>query len=268
MQVLGLGPMLIRTAQREIVVQPSIRSRLLVVLLVNLDRTVSKERLMRELWPFERPEGAAGALQAHVSRLRRDLTHWFGPHVRVEPKYLGYLMTADRGVEVDIRNFEKLAAQTFSMTHLAPDLALITARAALRLWRDDPFAGLDIGLQGQSARVRLQETRLSLWEAFLDSALTTGRADEVIADARRLLLDSPFRERIHAQLMIALYRTGRQAEALEAYRRARTLTVRELGVEPSPLLENCMAAILRHDSRLRQEWPLGWRIPRQDPAVR
>jgi DNA-binding SARP family transcriptional activator len=266
MHVLCLGPMIIRTEEREVVVQPSIRSRLLVVLLANPGRTVSKERLMRELWPFERPEGAAGALQAHVSRLRRDLTHWFGPRVRVESKHLGYLMVVDDDVEVDLRRFEELATRTATLARHAPDRALVTARTALRLWRDDPFAGLDLGVQGQCVRVRLQETRLNLWEALLDAALTTGRTDQVIADARLLLLHFPFRERFHAQLMVALYRAGRQAEALEAYRRARTLAVDELGVEPSPMLENCMSAILRHDGGLDRAWPLGEGIHRQDPA--
>ena len=266
MRVLCLGPVLMCTEEREVLLQSSIRSRLLVTLVVNLGRVVSKDRLAQELWPLERPDNPVGALQAHVSRLRRDLVRCCGSRLRVEPKHLGYRVVADDTVEVDMRTFEELAAHAGGLVSDDPGRALISARRALRLWRDEPFTGLDLGAEGQAARVRLQETRLGLWETALDSALATGRAGEVISDAQGLLLDFPFRERFHAQLMVALYRTGRQAEALDAYRRAREAVVDALGVEPSPLLDNCMGAILRHESWLWRDLPMDWRPQRRYPA--
>ncbi|MFC5055945.1 AfsR/SARP family transcriptional regulator [Saccharothrix xinjiangensis] len=244
----------------------SIRTRLLVALVVNLGSVVSKDRLAQELWPRERPDNTVGALQAHVSRLRRDLRRWCGSRLRVEPLHLGYRVVADGGAEVDIGEFEDLAVRAGRAVAADPARALGLAHRALALWRDEPFTGLDVGLEGQAARIGLQETRWELWETAFDAALATGAADGVVADIRRLLLASPFRERFHAQLMVALYRAGRLAEALEAHRLARALVIGELGVEPSRVLDDCVAAILRHDPRLWQDRPLNRLVARRDPA--
>lgn len=264
MRVLCLGPLMIGTGEHETVMHSSIRARLLVALLVHSGRTVSKERLIRELWPSERPYNTLGALQAHVSRLRRQLLRCCGARLRVEARHLGYRVAPDPDAEVDMWRFEDLFVQ--AGTHPDPERVLDIARRALRLWRDEPFSGLDVGPEGEAARIRLQETRLRLWETVFASALATGRAREIVADARRLAAEFPFRERFHAYLMVALYQSGRQAEALESYRRARAVAVRELGVEPSPVLGDCLSAILRHDSRLRDSLPVDWAVPRCDPA--
>ncbi|OLZ51506.1 hypothetical protein BS329_16995 [Amycolatopsis coloradensis] len=252
MQILCLGPLVLRTLSGDVVAHRSLRSRLLVALLVNLGSTVSKDLLIRELWPLP-PEDAIGAIHAHVSRLRRDLDRWCGKElVTLQPRYPGYRLELDDRVEVDSARFERLAKVTGRLPRGNPHAIMETAQEALELWRDEPFTGLDVGLEGQAARLRLQETRLSLWEILIESALAADRCSEIIADARKLALSFPFRERLQAKIMVALYRAGRQADALETYHHARSRLAEELGVEPTPALRRWMTAILRHDTVLLQ----------------
>jgi DNA-binding SARP family transcriptional activator len=224
-----------------------LRTRLLVALLARANHVVDSESLVDELWPEGVPATANNALQAHVSRLRQDLRRWgAGQAVSLEP---GYRLLIAPEIAVDVSRFERLATRVQQLER-SDVVRVEVARVALGLWRGVPFAGVQLGLQGELLRARLQEARLAVCEAMVDSALATGRHREILGAAMELALEHPFREVFHEQLMIALYRSGRQAEALAAYQQLRDRTIRELGVEPTPVLTRRMTEILRHDSGL------------------
>ncbi|PWW63355.1 DNA-binding SARP family transcriptional activator [Actinokineospora spheciospongiae] len=252
MQVRCLGPMVIGTGRREVVVRSSLRARVLVVLVVNAGDLVSRECLVDEVWPSDPPAGAVGSLHAHVSRLRGDLARWgVGDRIDIAAEQGGYRLRMT-GVGLDVEDYEGLAATAHRRRRTAAGEVPELARAALRLWRGEPFEGLELGLRGHLARARLQESRMALFEALVDTALTSGRHQDVVAELRELTMVFPFREKFHEQLMVALYRCGRQVEAVQAFHGHRERISRELGLEPSPALRRRMTEILRHDPALWQ----------------
>jgi len=239
-----LGPLEVIEDGRELSIRGRKLQALLVLLLLNAGETVSRDRLIAELWGDDPPATAAKTLQVHVSRLRRELgdavvTRGGGYSVNVPPHGL------------DLRRFEALVAEgRAALAEHRPEEAERRLRDALALWRgpalpelaDEPFAGTEIG--------RLEQMRLDAVEDHTEAELSLGRHAQAIDTLDGLVARHPYRERPRALLMLALYRSGRQADALDAYRDARRVLVEELGIEPGPQLRELQEAILTQDPAL------------------
>jgi DNA-binding SARP family transcriptional activator len=208
---------------------------LLALLLLNRNRVVSTERLIDELWADEPPSRATKTLQVYVSQLRKVL----GPE-RLVTQPTGYMLRVAAG-ELDLDRFEELTAA--ALKRLEEDDAVAASeqlREALQLWRGSP----------EPVAAHLTELRITAQEDFASAALEAGEGASVIPELERLVDAEPLRERPRELLMLALYRAGRQADALELFRRTRELFVGELGIEPSAALRDLEGAMLRHDPAL------------------
>ena len=216
---------------------------LLAVLLLNRNRVVPTDALIDALWESP-PDTAAKALQGYVSQVRRAV----GAE-RLETKPRGYVLHVDPG-ELDLDTFEGLAAEGRERFAAGDaETAATRLRAALELWRGPPLAEFDDPFARES-RPALEEARLGTLEGRIDADLARGRHDELVSELEQLVAREPYRERPRAQLMLALYRAGRQADALEVYRRTRETLIGELGIEPAKELQELEQAILRHDPML------------------
>jgi len=243
-----LGPVEVSAAGRVIEIGGPRLCRLLAILLVHANEPVPRGTLVQDLWGDEPPAGAQGSLEVYVSRLRKAL----GPAVLVTHPG-AYCLTIDNS-QLDAHRFEQLVGQ--GRSELAADKpvpAAASLRAALQLWRGPAFGDLGSESFAQVEAGRLEELRLGATEDRIDADLALGRHADVIGELEALAAVHPLRERLHEQLMLALYRGGRQAEALGAYRAARQMMVRELGLEPGPALQRLEGAILRQDPAL--DWP-------------
>src|SRR6478609_10181522 len=235
-----LGPLRVVGPEGEIELRaPKHRALLATLLLGYRDGAVSATRLIDVLWDETPPATATKALQVHVSQLRRLL----GADT-IETRPSGY---AVRVGSLDLQRFEALAAQA----RTAPPLeAVELLREALALFRGPPLADAPLYGPASGDSDRLESARLEALERRLELELDLGRGPELVAELERLTAEHPYRERFHAQLMLALYRAGRQADALDAYRRARTVLVQELGIEPGRELQRLENAILAQDPSL------------------
>jgi DNA-binding SARP family transcriptional activator len=218
---------------------------LLAVLLLHPNEVVSADRLIDELWGEDSPEGAAAALRVNVSRLRKALpedvltTRSPGYVIRVEPE------------ELDLHRFERLVEEGRGLLARGlPADASERLRDALSLWRGPALADFAYESFAQTAIARLEEIRLAAVELRIDADLTLGRHDELVGELEALVAEHPLRERLRGYLMTALYRSGRQAEALDAYKDARRTLVDELGIEPGTALRELERAILRQEPAL------------------
>jgi DNA-binding SARP family transcriptional activator len=221
------------------------------VLLLHADEVVPADRLIDELWGEDSPERAAAALRVNVSRLRKALpqdvlvTRSPGYVVRLEPDAL------------DLHRFERLVEEGKSL--LARSLAADASkrlREALSLWRGQALVDFAYESFAQAAIGRLDEIRLAAVELRIDADLALARHDELIGELEALVAEHPLRERLRRHLMTALYRSGRQAEALDTYQDARRALVDELGIEPSTPLQELERAILRQDPALDAPAPV------------
>ena len=218
------------------------------MLLLHANEVVSAERLIDELWGDDQPERAASALRVNVSRLRKAL-----PQDVVATRSPGYVVRVEPD-EIDLHRFERLVGEGRSL--LARGLTADASRRlvdALALWRGPPLADFAYEEFARPAIGRLEEIRLGAIELRVETDLALGRHDELAGELEALVGEHPLRERLRRQLMTALYRSGRQAEALEAYQDARHVLVDELGIEPSPALQELERAILRQDPSLELE---------------
>ena len=230
---------------------------LLAVLLLHANEPVSAERLALALWGEEAPAGAVRTVQVHVSRLRRALGD---PDVVVTTS-AGYRLGLRPG-ELDAERFERAVGE--GRQALAAGQAALAGsvlREALGLWRGPPLADVASLPFAPVEIARLEEQRLAALELRVEADLAAGRHAELVGELQRLTGQHPWSERLHGQLILALYRSGRQADALEAYRDARTTLVRELGVEPTPELRSLEQAILEHDPALQAPAPTARRVP-------
>ena len=257
-----LGPLEVYDGAREIPLAAAKLRALLVVLLVNANRVVALDALIDALWDEQPPETARKALQVYVSQLRTLLE----PRRRAAPERLvtrapGYLLRVERD-ELDLERFERLAEEARSALAAGrPNEAAETFRHALTLWRGMPLADV-AALPFASAEIaRLEESHLSTLEDRIEADLARGRHADVIGELDRLVARNPLRERLHGQLMLALYRSRRQADALAAYQRARHVLVEELGIEPSRSLQELEKRILTQDPALDVAAPGGARAP-------
>ncbi len=217
---------------------------LLARLLLDANRTVPVERLVDDLWGDEAPGTAAKMVQIHVSQLRKAL-----PAETLRTQAPGYLVAVEPEA-LDLARFARLRAEGRAALEAGDaERAAALLAEALELWRGpalaeftEPFAEVE--------RAHLEELRLACREDRIDAELAAGRAAEVTGEVEALALRHPLRERLHRQLILALYRAGRQAEALEAYDRFRRMLDAELGLEPSPSLKRLQQQILTQDPSL------------------
>ncbi len=217
---------------------------LLAVLALELGRVVSVDRLVEDLWPGTPPQTAAHAVQVYVSQLRKalgDVLARQGP---------GYSLALEPNC-VDFHRFTRLTDEGQEELQAGNAAAAAgTLREALALWRGPALADFVYEPFAQADIARLEELRTVALEERIEADLALGRHAELVSELEALVETQPMRERPRAQLMLALYRTGRQADALAAYRETRETLVEELGIEPGPQLKGLEAAILRQDESL------------------
>ena len=261
-----LGPLEVLKDGEAVQLGPRMQRALLAALLLRANEVTSTDRLIEDLWPDHAPPTALKTLRAYVSRLRRALDDDGSSPLRTVGS--GYRMEAAPD-SLDRDRFEHLVADA-RRTEDRVEASELLARA-LALWRGPMLADLAYPSFAQAEITRLEELRLLALEERIDADVEGGRHAEVVGEIRSLLGEHPFRERLWAALMLALYRGGRQAEALEVYREARGTLVEELGLEPGPALREIEAAILQQDPSLEAagdamaEAPLAEAIKRSEP---
>ena len=236
-----LGPLEVREDDEPLALGGARQRALLALLLLHANEVVSRERLVDGIWGEQPPETAANALQVAVHGLRRVL----GAQ-RIETVGGGYRLGVAPG-ELDLERFRGLFE---SARRIGGAPAAEPLREALGLWRGDPLADLRAAPFAAVEARRLDELRLAAMELRIDADLAAGQHADLIAELERLIAAEPHRERFRFQLILALYRAGRQVEALEAYRETRRALVEELGVEPGAELQELEQAILRQDAAL------------------
>jgi DNA-binding SARP family transcriptional activator len=233
-----LGPLEVRSEGASVQLGGPKQRALLALLLVDAGRTVSTDRLIDALWGEQPPRTAATSLQNFVSQLRKQL----GPEVLVT-KPPGYLLRIDP-LQVDVNRVNALVTEARAA---AAGERAAKLREAIELWRGPPLAEFGFEAFAQSEIARLEELRLALIEERIEAEIEEGRAAEVVGELEALVGEHPVRERFREQLMLALYQSGRQAEALEAFQEGRRVLVEELGIDPSPRLQQLHSAILRQE---------------------
>lgn len=242
MRVRILGPFHLEDGGRRITVGGVRQRAVLVSLLLHANEVVPSEQLLVDLWGEDSPQSAANALQAAISRLRRVLPA--GRLITTGPGYMLRVFPA----ELDVAQFEQLTFEgRDALASGAAAEAVQLLDQAMTLWRGPPLADFRYEPFAQAEIARLEELQLACLEERHEAQLALGSAGALTAELGRMVADHPLRERLRGQLMLALYRSGRQAEALEVYRQFRSTLMEELGLEPSSALVELQAAILRHD---------------------
>ncbi len=240
-----LGPLEARREGAVVALGGTRQRAVLALLLTRANEVVSAERLIDELWGGEPPGTAANVLQGYVSHLRKAL----GAEVIVT-RPSGYVVEIEAG-QLDLDRFERLCEEARAALGGGDGAtASELLREALALWRGQPLADFAYEPFAQAEIARLEELRLAAVERRIEADLARGRDAELIGELEGLIERHPLRERLRGDLMLALYRAGRQADALEAYRKAREALVDELGIDPSPALQELERAILRQDPSL------------------
>ena len=242
-----LGPLVVRCQGVVVSIAQGRQRALLAALLLDADRLLTTGQLIEVLWGAAPPASARAALHNQVKRLRGALGESGGDRIRTQPG--GYLIHLEPG-ELDVTRMQDLLASARAAARGgAWEQASALAAGAVLLWRGEPLA--DVDSQMPAGRIpQLTEIYLQAVETRLEAEVNLGRHAEVIGELRRLTADQPFREHTHALLMLALYRCGRQGEALAAYQSARRLLVDELGSEPGPDLRALHRRILAADPAL------------------
>src|SRR5690242_3770212 len=259
-----LGPLEVLRSGRAVPLGGPRQRAVLAVLLLQANRVVSVDRLVEDVWEGHAPEASVTSLQTYVFHLRRALEPG-----RPRGGAGEVLATRDRGYLLQVSR-ERLDAALFE-DGLAAGLAALGAGRhsqagerlgrALGLWRGPVLADLSGYAFIQAEAARLEELRLAAVEGRIEADLALGRHAAVTAELERLVADHPLRERLHGQLMLSLYRCGRQAEALAAYQRVRDLLAAELGIDPGEPLRRLHASVLAHDPAL--DWNGGRPAPAQ-----
>jgi DNA-binding SARP family transcriptional activator len=229
-----LGPLEVRKEGHPVALGGARQRALLAMLLTRANEIVSTDRLIDELWGEQPPRTALNTLQYYVSQLRKAL----GAD-RIVTRSPGYLIRVEPG-ELDLERFERLVEEGGAEG----------LREALALWRGAPLADFAYEAFAQASIGRLEELRLAALEQRLDADLALGRHGELVGELEALVGEHPLREHLRGQLMLALYRSGRQAEALDAYQATRRALVDGLGIEPGPALQELEKAVLRQDPTL------------------
>ncbi|MFI9583645.1 AfsR/SARP family transcriptional regulator BagI/FevR [Streptomyces sp. NPDC052236] len=256
-----LGPLLVTNGDEQIEISGIRRQKLLAALLLQANQVVPLGRLVDAMWDEKPPESADGQIRICVSGLRRLLRGRERDSV-IETHPSCYRIRVHDDEALDLFQFEKLVAQGRAMVRdnqLERAEALL--KSALALWRGPVAAGLDSRAL-LSLVVKLNEDRLTVREEYFDVALKLGRHQQIIGDLTGFVTENPFRERACAQLMLALYHSGRQADALETFRAVRMRFSEDLGIEPAQDLH------VLHQSILVGELASLTSLPRDVPAPR
>jgi DNA-binding SARP family transcriptional activator/basic membrane lipoprotein Med (substrate-binding protein (PBP1-ABC) superfamily) len=243
-----LGPLEARAGQRAIELGGRRPRAVLAALLLRAGEVVSVERLIDDTWGDSPPASAAHSLEAYVSRLRRALAEH---DVALERRGGGYRIDLQSAV-LDSQLCEALVERA-AETALAGNngRAAALAKEALDLWEGPALSGVPLHGDSRAAAERLEELRSRALEIRIDADLALGRHAEIVGELRRLLEASPYRERLVGQLMLALYRSGRQAEALDVYEHTRRALDEDLGLQPSEELQRLAGQIVRQEPQLR-----------------
>ena len=243
-----LGPLVVRAGGSPLTVSAGKQRVLLAALLLRANEVVGAGELAQAVWEGRPPETSRVTLQNYVKRLRQAL----GPlgYERIVTRPAGYVMEVMPG-ELDVTRFGELQAAAGRAAR-GGEWDVVSARLgeALGLWRGRPLADVPSGVLAAGAVPRLSEMRLEALEARVEADLHLGRHREVVAEVRALAAAEPLRERLAELLMLALYRSGQQASALEAYRQVRRHLVEQIGIEPGPGLRELNQRILRSDRAL------------------
>jgi DNA-binding SARP family transcriptional activator len=246
-----LGPLEVADGDRPIPLEGMKPRMILCALLVSPNDVVSIDRLIDWLWPpRQAPESAAAIIQAHVSRLRRRLEphrrRWAPAEVLVR-RAPGYLLRVEPD-QVDALRFTRLVDEgREALERGAPEIASTVLGRALRLWRGSALADVALVEMAQDAIARLDAQHLSARVMLMDADLALGRHAALVPELEALVRTHPFDERLSGQLMLALYRSGRQADSLAVYQRVHELLAVELDISPGPVSRRLRAAILAQD---------------------
>ena len=242
-----LGPVEARAEGRPLALAGARQRALLAVLLLRAGEPVSRERVIADLWGERPPDGAVKTVQAVVSRLRRALG---GEAARLVSSAAGYRLRVEPD-ELDLGRFERLCAEgRRALAAGRHERAAARLRAALAEWRGPPLADVAFEPFAPPEVARLEDLRAAAVEDRVEADLAMGRGAELVVELEGLVAAEPLRERLRGQLMLALYRAGRQGEALDVYRDAVRTLDSELGLRPGPELERLQQAILAHDPAL------------------
>jgi DNA-binding SARP family transcriptional activator/Tfp pilus assembly protein PilF len=243
-----LGPLVVRSGERVLAVPQGHQRTLLAMLLLDANKVVPAGEIAETLWGAAAPPSAAVSVRNYVRRLRQTLGE--AGQDRISFRQHGYVIGVAED-ELDVSRFENLLASALAAARTGSwDQAAATAGQALVLWRGEPLADIESDALALRERPRLGELRLQAAEICAEAGLRLGRHAEVLPGVQRLAAEHPLREHVHALLMLALYRCGRQAEALIAYQQARTVLVGELGIEPGAELRDLHQQILAADPAL------------------
>jgi DNA-binding SARP family transcriptional activator/DNA-binding beta-propeller fold protein YncE len=252
-----LGPLEVAEVDRLVPLGRGRQRSVLALLLLHANEVLSSERLIDELWGESPPPTASKTVQVYVSQLRKALRNG-DPEGPLLTRGRGYVLKVEPG-ELDLERFEQALAQgRRALDAAAPEEAADTLRDGLALWRGAPLADFAYEPFAQAEIARLEDLRLAATEERIEADLELGRHAEVAGELEALVAAHPLRERLRGQLMLALYRCHRQAEALDVYRAGRHRLVEELGIEPSSSLRHL------HEQMLAQDPALGAaaRLPR------
>ena len=246
----------------ELDLGPRKQRAVLAVLLLSANHVVSTERLIDDLWGDSPPSTARATLQVYVAGLRKALGNGGASLLTRAP---GYVLEVEPGI-LDLDRFTQLRAQARESPTLERRAALL--HEALVLWRDEPLPELRTEPFSTAAVAQLEQLRLAALEERIDADLALGREADLVTELESLVAEHPYRERLRAQLMLALYRSGRQADALDAYQAGRRVLQDDLGLEPGNELRDLEAAILRQDEALSPPPPVAAAEPDQPPPSR
>jgi DNA-binding SARP family transcriptional activator len=267
-----LGPLEVADRGRPVVVGAGKRRSLLALLLLHANEVVSTERLIDELWGERPPATVAKSLHVYVSQLRKELAQGNGAGEAIlRTRGSGYVVEVGPD-DVDTRRFERLLADGRRAAEADdPGRASDKLAQAIAMWRGPPLADFAYEPFAQREIARLEELRLVALECRIEADLELGRHGDLVGELEALVDEHPLRERLRGQLMLALYRCGRQAEALDVYRDGRSRLVNDLGLEPGPALRELEAKILEQSPELAPPAPPASparrdRKPRPPPA--
>jgi DNA-binding SARP family transcriptional activator/pimeloyl-ACP methyl ester carboxylesterase len=255
-----LGPLRVVEDGRDVTPARPKQRALLAMLLLHREEVVPGAQLIEALWGEEPPGTAQTALYGHVSALRKLIG---AGRIRTRPP--GYLLRVSAG-ELDVARFESLVSQARERDDPAERSACLSE--ALALWRGEPLAELRCEAFAEREIARLEELRLAAVEDRVDAELALGRHHDLVAELEPLVAEHPFRERLRGQLMLSLYRCGRQADALQRFQSGRRALVEQLGIDPGPALRQLELRILRQDPGLDPPAAGARPSARSGPAVR
>ncbi|MFF0630522.1 BTAD domain-containing putative transcriptional regulator [Streptomyces sp. NPDC004296] len=227
---------------------------LMAVMLINAQQVVTKDQFFAEVWGDRLPTAPDNALQAVVMRVRKVLAAEFGERFARERLVTlpdGYAMEIDPD-EIDGHLFQRLTAEAKALVHQDPAAARELFAQALGLWQGPVLQGVTGGLICEGAVAQFEENRLAAAEARMQLDIPVLGYASVISELRKMVSLYPWRERLFELLMICLYETGRQAEAVQVYNYLRRRLIEEFGMEPSPNVQKCMMAILHQEPSIGQ----------------